>query len=208
MFSYDPPDAGLVPGYGTYPAIFSGINPEGAIIGEYADANVNWSTHAYLRAPDGTITEFDDPNASVTGGGTASLGISPAGEIWGLYEDANSAFHGFLRAPDRTFTEVDVPGAGTGAWQGTADCDFMACFGAINPAGTVTEGYVDASNVVHGFLRSPRGEFTTFDAPGAGNGTYQGTQPTGINPEGAITGFYVDTNNVYHGFLRLADDDR
>jgi hypothetical protein len=45
-------------------------------------------------------------------------------------------------------------------------------------------------------------EIITFDAPGAGTGPYQGTEPIEINPEGAITGFYFDSNNVAHGFLR------
>jgi hypothetical protein len=201
--TFDAPDAGSGAGQGTYTAIFSGINPEGAAVGEYLDNNNLF--HGYLRDPDGNITEFDDPYAG-TGGGTGSLGISPAGEIWGWYFDTNSAFHGFLRATDGTFTEVDAPGAGTGAGQGTTACVFMACLGGSNPAGTVTSGYVDANNVVHGFLRTPRGKFTTFDAPGAGTGTYQGTEPTSINPEGAITGFYVDANGVYHGFLRSGHD--
>ena len=47
--------------------------------------------------------------------------------------------------------------------------------------------------------------FTTFDAPGAGTGSYQGTYPFAINPEGAITGLYVDASNMYHGFLRDRD---
>ena len=44
--------------------------------------------------------------------------------------------------------------------------------------------------------------FITFDAPGAGTGPGQGTNPFNINPAGAITGPYVDASNVGHGFLR------
>jgi hypothetical protein len=44
---------------------------------------------------------------------------------------------------------------------------------------------------------------TTFDAPGAANGTF----PVNINDRGAIAGFYLDANNVYHAFLRLPADD-
>ena len=59
----------------------------------------------------------------------------------------------------------------------------------------------------HGFLRSPDGKFTTFDAPGAGTDSYEGTGcssdcPVSINDWGAITGTYIDTNYVYHGYLR------
>jgi hypothetical protein len=46
------------------------------------------------------------------------------------------------------------------------------------------------------------GTFTTFDAPGAGTASFQGTAAAAINPAGAITGQYFDANNVGHGFLR------
>jgi len=202
--TFDPPDIGTGYYQGTYPAIFAGVNPEGASVGAYADANGAY--HAYLRAADGTITEFDNPNA-ITGGGTGALGINPSGEIWGWYFDANVVFHGYLRSPDGTFTEVDVPGAGTSTCQGTTAACYIASFGAINPAGTVTSFYADAHNVYHGFQRTRRGEIIRFNAPGAGKGNWQGTNPTAINPEGAITGWYIDAKGVYHGFLRRAEDE-
>jgi hypothetical protein len=49
------------------------------------------------------------------------------------------------------------------------------------------------------------GTFTTFDAPGAGTGTNQGTFPSSINPAGAITGIYCVPNFVCHGFLRASN---
>jgi hypothetical protein len=42
----------------------------------------------------------------------------------------------------------------------------------------------------------------TFDAPGAGKGSGQGTLPFSINPAGKITGFTRDSNLVRHGFFR------
>jgi hypothetical protein len=207
--TYDPPDIGTVPGsgQGTYPAIFSGITPGGAIIGEYLD--VNYMYHAYLRAPDGTIAEFDDPKEGTgPGQGSGTSGINPAGEINGWYIDANNVFHGFLRSPDGTLTPVDVRGAGTGTYQGTYAAEFMAAFGGISPAGTITGYYADKNSVYHGFLRTARGKITTFDVRGAGTGNWQGTLPLNITPDGATTGWYIDANNVYHGFLRLADDER
>jgi hypothetical protein len=69
------------------------------------------------------------------------------------------------------------------------------------PAGTITGFYVDNNNVYHGFLRTRQGEFERFNAPGAGTGAWQGTQPMTISSEGTITGFYTDANNVVHGFL-------
>jgi hypothetical protein len=206
--TYDPPDIGTVPGsgQGTYPAIFSGITPEGAIIGEYGDTNYKY--HAYLRSPDGIITEFDDPNegaGAFQGSGTS--GINPRGEVDGWYIDKNNVFHGFLRSPDGDLTPVDVPGAGTGTYQGTYAAEFMPAFGGINPAGTIVGFYADKNSVYHGFLRTARGKITTFDVPGAGTGNWQGTLPLNITSDGATTGWYIDANGVYHGFLRRAEDE-
>ena len=36
--------------------------------------------------------------------------------------------------------------------------------------------------------------FTTFDVPGAGTGSGQGTLATSINPAGVITGYYLDAS--------------
>jgi hypothetical protein len=43
-----------------------------------------------------------------------------------------------------------------------------------------------------------------FNAPGAGTGSGQGTEPLAINKSGAIAGFYLDSATVEHGFLRSA----
>ena len=197
---FNPPDAGTVPGsyQGTYPAIFAGINPAGASVGEYLDSSYVW--HSYLRDPTGYFTEFDPTDVQ----GSGTLGINPAGEIAGWYFDTTPAFHGYVRAPDGTITKFDAPGAGTGQYQGTNACWIIVCFGGINPAGTVAGFYVDDNNVYHGYVRTPEGEFSTFEAPGAGKGAWQGTQPAAINPEGAITGYYTDKKNAVHGFVRLA----
>ena len=46
---------------------------------------------------------------------------------------------------------------------------------------------------------------TTFDAPGAGTGPFQGTYAFNIDPSGTIIGFSRDANNVRHGFIRSQD---
>ena len=43
---------------------------------------------------------------------------------------------------------------------------------------------------------------TTFDAPGAGTGAFQGTFGGGLTPNGTIMGNYFDADNLSHGFLR------
>ena len=47
--------------------------------------------------------------------------------------------------------------------------------------------------------------FTTFDAPGAGTGPFQGTVPFCNNPPAGITGYYIDASNVGHGFLVVGE---
>src|SRR6267378_3146084 len=43
---------------------------------------------------------------------------------------------------------------------------------------------------------------TTFDAPGAGTGPFQGTSALDIDPSGRTIGFFRDANSVRHGFSR------
>ena len=94
----------------------------------------------------------------------------------------------------RTITTFDAPGAGTEAGQGT--------FGVgLTPNREIEGVYVDASGVLHGYVRSNRGTFTTFDVPAAGTGAGQGTIPLDNNNLNAITGESIDGGNVIHGFL-------
>ena len=122
--------------------------------------------------------------------------------IWGncgrLQDNSgNFVHHGFVRNAKGKLKTFDVPGAGTGSYQGTGcpGCDL-----GLNQLGAIAGIYSDANSVNHGFLRSPDGKFTTFDAPGAGTGSYQGTGcfsdcPISLNDWGAITGSYIDANS-------------
>jgi hypothetical protein len=61
--------------------------------------------------------------------------------------------------------------------------------------------------VYHGFVRTPAGKVTSFDAPDAGKGSFQGTGcasdcPVSLNNKGALTGVYIDANSVLHVYLR------
>ena len=138
------------------------INPQGTIAGLYIDSVAG---HGYVRARDGSFITFDVPGAGPDKGQCES--INPAGTITGVYTTGVSPIfvaHGYVRARDGTITTIDVPGAGTGSGQGT----FTASTGGLNPAGAIVGGYLDASNVNHGFVRAPDGTFTTFDVPRAG----------------------------------------
>jgi hypothetical protein len=72
---------------------------------------------------------------------------------------------------------------------------------AINGAGAITGVYVDVNNNEHGFLRSPKGAFTTFDVPGGSLATF----PISLNLEGAVIGYYFNANRVFRSFLRRPD---
>jgi hypothetical protein len=48
-------------------------------------------------------------------------------------------------------------------------------------------------------------QIVTFDAPGAGTGAFQGTQPFNLNAGGSIVGIWANANPGLHGFLRSAD---
>lgn len=198
--TFDAPGAGTGAGLGTFP---SGINPAGTITGFTRDPNA--ARHAFLRAPDGTFTIFDDPLAGTCstncgtigpGQGTRGYAINPSGAITGFYSDNTARCHGYVRAANGTFTEIDAPDAGTGPFpQGTFPSEFTPM--GINSAGAIIGFYVDANSVQHGFVRAPSAQITEFDPTGS-----VFTNPNAIDEPGEITGFYVDASGVGHGFLR------
>jgi probable HAF family extracellular repeat protein len=102
--------------------------------------------------------------------------------------------------------EFDPPGTGTVSSPHCAPgCGTNAY--AINAKGVIVGTYTDANVVPHGFLRFPDGEFSSFDAPGAGLGTDldEGTVPYSINDLGVVAGQYEDAQFLYHGFIRYRD---
>jgi hypothetical protein len=196
--NFEAPGAGAAAGSGsgTFP---TNINASGTITGHYTDAyNVN---HGFLRTPGGKFITFDAPGAGAapgSGSGTFPTNVNDGRTITGHYNDANNVNHGFLRTAGGKFITFDAPGAGAAAGSG-----FGTFPTSISNGGIITGYYVDANNVNRGFLRTPGGEFTAFEAPGAGAaaGSGSGTFPKSINDAGAVTGHYTDATNVNHGFL-------
>src|SRR5215471_2563574 len=172
------------------------INPSGVITGFFTDNSAR--CHGFLRAPDGTFTQIDAPDAGAGPfpQGTfpseiTPMGINPAGAITGFYVDANSVQHGFVRAPNGIITEFDPTGS------------IFTNPNAIDALGEITGFYFDANFVGHAFFRDQYGNFTTIDAPGADmTGDGNGTFGVGLTPNGGVEGVYVDVNGVLHGFLR------
>ena len=139
------------------------------------------------------------PGRSAVGAGTASFqgtrayGLSEGGSISGWYIDPAGVVHGYVRANNGSFTTFDAPNAGTGPYpQGT----FPFGFNSINNAGAITGYANDVNGSGHGFLRTPAGTFVTFDVPGAGTLSGEGTYPWAINQSGVITGYVWDVSSM------------
>lgn len=175
FITFAPPDAGTA----TFP---SAISPTGAVTGSYRDASNLY--HAFLRASNGTITEFDAPGAGTNG--TYPTAINSTGEVAGYYIDTDNIDQGFTRAPNGTITTFNVQGAWTSV-------------GGINAAGEIT-GYSAVSGIEanYGYLRTSDGTITTFEEQYV-------TVPFGINTSGVIGGYYLDSSLIYHGFVRTSN---
>jgi hypothetical protein len=104
--------------------------------------------------------------------------------------DAQKITHGFVRSSDGSFTSFDAPNQGGGLNPGTYAL-------SINDSGSIT-GYVSDSLGMHGFLRSPSGDFTLFQVNPA-------TVPLSINATGEITGYWQDNNGLDHAWVRATD---
>jgi hypothetical protein len=96
------------------------------------------------------------------------------------------ALKGYLRDQRGRFSTILPPGAAGSK------------LGDINNRGQIVGAYSDA-NAVHNFVRGRRGEYTTFDFPGAPK-TAAGLGD--INDRGRIAGFYPDDGGEYRSFLR------
>jgi hypothetical protein len=200
------PDAcDTTPQTGCYGTGAFGINIFGTATGGYEDNSGNFVGHGLVRSPKGEFTTYEVPGAGTglyegSGCPGCSVGLNFFGAIASYYIDNNDLVHGFLRSPAGTFATFDAPGEGPDGVGCYSDCPI-----GLNDWGAITGIYLDANNVYHGFLRSPEGSFTTFEAPGADTtpGSYNGTLPYSINDQGVVTGYYIDANNVNHGFLAI-----
>jgi hypothetical protein len=113
---------------------------------------------------------------------------SKQAKLFSLTLAASLALPVFAQQHKPTLTEFDAPGAVTvslPACANLAGCGTVAL--ANNSLGVVVGFYTDANVVSHGFLRTPNGHITTFEAPGAGMTANldQGTTAYGINDLGA-----------------------
>jgi hypothetical protein len=174
----------------------SAITPDGEVLGIYTDgSNID---HAFVRSPSGTSSDIGPNGATGPFEGSPALSINPQGVVAGSYFKpmAGNPFGGdilaFVQYPNGTLVTFDAANY--------SPCCVFSWSTGINPGGTVTGLLNDGFNLNRGFLRTPDGTISTFDAPGAGTGFNQGTLPWGITPGGVILGTYRDANFVSHGF--------
>ncbi len=197
LTEFDEPKAGNVysPACAPYCGTSAfGTNAKGDVVGWYTTKDI--VPHAFVRAADGTFTDFEAKGAGLGGGldqGTVATAINDGGEIAGQYQDANYVFHGFLRTANGHITRFDAPNAGTAAYQGTVPI-------TINNHGTEAGYYYDANSAMHGFVRE-HGTITSFDPAGS---IETWVFYSSINNAGTVVSFYLDANQVRHGYVRDA----
>ena len=139
------------------------------------------------------LVSIDVPCSACPGGiarRTALGGISPTGDIVGVYKDAVGAQHGFLLSRGE-FTTIDVPGAVATVARGISPTgDIVGQYTApVSSAPSNSPAYCPAAGstaCIKGFLYS-QGAFSTILFPG-----HPGAIPGRITPDGSIYGCYHD----------------
>lgn len=157
----------------------SGINDAGTVLGVYTAGGVQ---HGFIRDASGATTTLDIPGHLHTGLST----MNASGQILGSYADTNAVLGGtsFLRDPGGALTVIAMPGSTFSSAEG------------MNDASVIVGGYYDAANVLHGYLRSATGVYSTIDVAGA-----SATFLSGINNAGWAVGEY-DVGATAHAFVR------
>ncbi len=173
------------------------INNKGVLVGTYLDGNGAY--HCFTRTRKGVITELPDAPNSGSGDqqGSECIGNNNRGDIGdiaGGAVDSNYHMIAFIRhVGDGSYEEFEAPNAGSGENQGTIAAE-------ISENGRTYGQVIDSNDVMHGFVRDPRGKFTIVDAPDAGTGPGQGTASVEHCEAGWCVGEYIDSNDVSHGF--------
>jgi hypothetical protein len=176
-----------------------GINDFDDIAGNYP---VYSRFSVFIRSAGGVYNDdiqFDRATvATAINGSGAVVGYSRGGEGPGVYS-------GFVLHPDgyRSVLTAPLPP------QPEPQCVAYTFPDGINAAGTIAGWYYNSCNPESmGFVMSPDGVYTSFEAPGTllapPSFDYMSTAPhwISIDQAGDVTGSYTDTAGVQHGFVR------
>jgi hypothetical protein len=151
------------------------INDAGQITGFYFfNGSYGGGVGGFVRATDGTITTL------ISNQGLVPLAINLGGTITGWYAVPAGSFSPFVYQPGGPITRFRLPGA------------LSSLNMSINAAGVIAGSYTTVDNTnpeapttaTHGFLRTPQGAITSFDAPGAVDTTL-----TAINTTNQTAGY-------------------
>jgi uncharacterized membrane protein len=167
----------------------NGINAPGRFAGTYSNSgDLENDAQGYFSSK-GVFVTINPSQSSRTQVGF----LNAQGEVVGTFRDAQASQkrRGFIWKDGHVTTIFNVPGdhpvGGTVAF-------------GINDKGETVGNYAKAGEAPprrHGFFRSSKGEFTTFDVPGAII-----TIGEGINNQGTIVGVYVNEADFsVHGFV-------
>lgn len=170
LTAFEAPGAGTRPRQGTQAM---SINATGDVTGNYSGAS--GTAHGFVRAASGAIVAFDPPGSSqpwpkaltIPTLSRDSIPTQPVCITASCALPTAPSPRSMLRA------QAQPP-----AWDAFS----------INAAGTIAGYYTNGDSVFHGFVRAASGAITTFDAPGAGTGSFQGTSAVSINAAGVIMG--------------------
>jgi hypothetical protein len=193
------------------------INIWGVMVGDFlkrSDPNTidALHEHGFILNPNGSMTVFDPPgstNTEIPGPQAINDFGAIIGDYWVCSTDLSSCVvHGFIRNANGKYVSFDAPGSNPDPNVGGGTYPQ-----AINALGEVTGYYGDSNGVIHGFVRSANGRFTTFDVPTACTETatppqdcfFEGTFPSSVNVLGKVVGTYYGEDGIAHGFLREAD---
>jgi hypothetical protein len=172
----------------------------------------------FIRSRAGAITSFAY-SPTMHGLPTILTGLNASGAAVGYYSatdftpDATGDLTSFLLHPDGYLDQFSVPVDEPYFSESTA-AESINDAGAI--AGTYSICFYECASITTGgFVRSPEGEFTFFNAPGPivrepgpPSVFFVPGQPLsaphrlGMNSEGTITGSYTDVDGSQHGFVR------
>jgi len=160
-----------------------GINESGTVVGAWdlLDADGNLLAEHGFTWKNGAFTEVNFPGSV----DSAVLGINARGDLVGDWDAGlGSQTHGFVCSDGQCFS-FDVPFPGSIYTQPDD----------INALGHITGIYIDADDMLHGFL-AVGANFTSLDFPDA-----TGTSGWGINSAGQIVGIYGAADDSVHGYL-------
>jgi hypothetical protein len=142
--------------------------------------------YTYDIATNTFSADINDPNASLTNGGTVAAAINNSGDIAGFYTDAGGTIHGFLK-DGNVFTTVDAPGATLTELLGLNDKGWAVGFDVVG-------------GKMHGIIFNGM-TIKTVDDPSALCMACTGTTFNGINDKGQIVGFFGDAAGNTDGLL-------